>query len=100
MALDPREEFKYKIDPVDNEYIEGTTVIKKGYEDTDTDFRANLNEIHMMNLDENGHINNPDGCYYFNDPDELIFPYATEESKKKLRKAIKQKMMPADQKLD
>ena len=54
----------------------------------------------MYNLDENGRINNPDGYWYFNNPDELIFPKATDESKEKLKKAIIAKMIPADRKVD
>lgn len=39
----------------------------------------------MLNLDENGRINNPDGYYYFNDINELIFLKLTESSKERLR---------------
>ena len=101
MALDPRKEFKYKIHPRTIENIEGELTHIPEEEDYDFGaFEGNLNEIHMMNLDENGHINNPDGCYYFNDPDELIFPKATNESKIKLRKAIEANMIPADQEVE
>lgn len=102
MALDPRDKFKYKIHPRVIENIEGelTQVADEKENLNFARFETNLNEIHMYNLDENGRINNPDGYWYFNNPDELIFPKATDESKEKLKKAIIAKMIPADRKVD
>lgn len=94
---------KYKIDPKILENIIRDTKFKDDKTDTYNSYsiyRSDITEIHMMRLDENGKINNPDGCYYFDDPDELIFPKATPESKKELRKAIEANMVPADQKVD
>lgn len=102
MALDPRYEFKYKIHPRVIENIEGelTQVADEKENLNFTSFENNLNEIHMYNLDENGRINNPDGYWYFNNPDELIFPKATNKSKKQLKDAIVEKMIPANRKVN
>lgn len=93
--------FKYKIDARDLEKIEDTET--QSIDNDDSAFIGFMGELEQNNLlfrDKNGVIANKDGCYYFNNIEELVFKNATDESKKNLRKAIKDKMITANQKID
>ncbi|MFJ6957479.1 MAG: hypothetical protein ACIRXY_04590 [Ligilactobacillus animalis] len=41
-------------------------------------------------------MDNPDGCYYFNDVEELVFQEAREEEKTLMRTKIKENMVSRD----
>ena len=56
------------------------------------DFLEKVQNNNLLIRNSKGNIINKDGCLYFDDVDELIFNEATEESKEKARKEIKQNM--------
>lgn len=93
---------KWKIDPRILESIEDTKT-RLLASSNGVEFMVFLGDLQTNNLlirNSQGIIINKDGCYYFDDPDELIFPKATSESKKELRKAIEANMVPANTKVD
>lgn len=96
------QEYRYKIDYRILEEIWGETT---GNLENETlqkyfDFKTEVYMDYFLMLDDRGVIDNPDGCYYFNDTEELVFPEDSEEDKKMVRREIEKHKMPADTKLD
>lgn len=96
------QEYRYKINPKTLEEIIGETSVKSNSEigSKFSKFRTKIYLNHYLMLDDRGVIDNPDGCYYFNDTEELVFPEDSEEDKKMVRREIENHKMPADTKLD
>ena len=91
-------EYKYKIDYFVLERIWGQ---QRPVENQDAlyayvNFRQRTNLKHYLMFDKDGRMDNPDGCYYFNDVEELVFQEAREEEKTLMRTKIKENMVSRD----
>lgn len=95
------QKYKYKIDPKDLEEIIGATHVNPDVEVRirEDDFESKVYLDHYLMFDENGVIDNPDGCYYFNDVDELVFPEYIDKDKAMVRTEIEKHKMSADTRL-
>ncbi|WOY88176.1 hypothetical protein R7892_05625 [Ligilactobacillus murinus] len=92
-------EYQYKIDYFVLERIWGTSVDRLVDYDTLSaygEFRNKVSLEHYLMFDEDGRMDNPDGCYYFNDVEELVFQEAREEEKTLMRTKIKENMVSRD----
>ena len=79
-------EYQYKIDYRVMEEIWGASMAPPATDHLE----------HYLMFDEDGRMDNPDGCYYFNDIDELVFQEAREEEKALMRIKIKENMVPRE----
>ncbi|WP_076149748.1 hypothetical protein [Ligilactobacillus murinus] len=92
-------EYQYKIDYRVMEEIWGASMAPPATDHIDDlyfIFRERVGLEHYLMFDEDGRMDNPDGCYYFNDIDELVFQEAREEEKALMRIKIKENMVPRE----
>ncbi|QCQ03914.1 hypothetical protein FAX13_04605 [Ligilactobacillus animalis] len=90
-------EYQYKIDYYVLKEIWGATgPLLYGAGEQLAEFKHKVGIEHYVMLDEQKRMNNPDGCYYFNDVDELVFQGCREEDKIMMRTKIKENMVPRD----
>lgn len=96
------QEYRYKIDYKTLENIFGETTVNPDaeVEERYLDFRTKIYVDHFLMFDDRGIIDNPDGCYYFNDVEELVFQEYIEKDKFMVRKRIEKNKMPADTRLE
>ena len=91
-------EYKYKIDYFVLERIWGQQgpVENQAAFNAYVTFRQRTSLKHYLMFDEDGRMDNPDGCYYFNDIEELVFQEGREEDKIMMRTKIKENMVSRD----
>ena len=91
--------YKYKIDCRVMEEIWGNSIDPTNTsfsESAYVRFREKVLLDHFLMFNEHGTMDNPDGCYYFNNVEEIVFQYCSREDRNMMRIKIIEKMVPRD----